>query len=80
VDRYGAVAQLPGRIVELDECDYTYGVGRLRLRVGDATPLRSKPGWVMLDGMTVDRDGTTYEPRTIAVRLTALRGHLAGPR
>jgi hypothetical protein len=42
MDKLIAVEQLAGRTVELDEVDYTYGMGRLRLRVCDAMPLAQR--------------------------------------
>jgi hypothetical protein len=64
--------QLIGRVVALDENDYMYGIGLLRLRLWRVTPMRSEPGWALVVGSVVDFRGVEHAEREVVVRLGAL--------
>jgi hypothetical protein len=66
---------LTGRIVDLDENDYLFDRGPMRLRLLRITPTRSEPGWDLIDAVAV---GTCADMgiRTLMVRHRALlAGH-----
>lgn len=66
--------RITGRALDIDENDYLYGVGTLRLRIDVMTGMRSQPGWVLVTG-TVE-SGAETDSCTVVVRLSALRRHL----
>ena len=68
---------LIGRVVVIEENDYIYGVGPLRLCLWRVTPLRSEPGWALVAGSVVDAHGVESTEREVVARLGALIG---GPR
>jgi hypothetical protein len=61
-----------GSVVHLDDGDYKYGIGRMRIRVGQVTPMRSEPGWAMVTGVQLDFRGAEIARREILVRAEAL--------
>ncbi len=58
----------------LDEDDYMYGIGPLRLRVAAVAPSRVEPGWALVSGVPLDFRGVEREPREVLVRMKALLG------
>jgi hypothetical protein len=64
---------IAGTVITLDENDYMYGRGKLRLRVGHVTALRSEPGWALVAGVQIDHRGKDRQYRDVVVRIRALR-------
>lgn len=64
---------LIGTVVVIDDNDYMYGVGTLRLRLRRITLLRSEPGWALVAGVAVDFRGTEHDARDVTVRVRALQ-------
>src|SRR4051794_21479949 len=62
-----------GAEVVLDENDYMYGLGALRLRVARVTAMRSEPGWALVAGTRIDYRDVECGQREVVVRLTALQ-------
>jgi hypothetical protein len=67
--------ELIGEVVSLDESDYMYGIGRLRLRILAVTLVRTDPGWAHVIGVFVDYRGNEHGLRDILVRVEALQSH-----
>jgi len=63
---------LLGKVVIVDENDYMYGMGPLRLRLERITLLRSEPGWALVAGLMVDFRGDHHQSREVMVRIGAL--------
>ena len=66
-----------GDVIDVEDRDYRYGMGRLILRVtkiGERTALADGE-WVDLDGFELRSDGAQLlpQPRHAAVRVSALR-------
>ncbi len=64
-----------GAMLEIDESDYLYGVGRLTLRVASTGPAQRWPddAWVPVTGTQLSRDGTEIGSRRVLVRARALQ-------
>jgi hypothetical protein len=65
-----------GQIIHIDERNYLYGAGRLSLRVTAVDPGgQYQPGaeWLHLTGVQLRRDGSDGPPRSVMVRVAALR-------
>ena len=68
-----------GTVVILAEDDHRYGLGPLRLRVEQITPLRSEPGWALITGARIGDNGQTQTPFELVVRIHALLRHQCSP-
>ena len=73
----------PGNVLHLNEPDYLYGTGILRLRVTKVGTVLRLGGndWLDVEGLTLRADGTplSTEPRHAVVRVSALRAGLQRP-
>ena len=73
----------PGDVLQVNEPDYKYGTGILRLRVSKVGSAQRLPDgeWVDLEGFTLRADGShlATEPRHVLVRISSLRGALKRP-
>jgi hypothetical protein len=73
----GAMAELAG-VVVLDEADYQYGRGPLRIRIDHVD--RAHPvvydgeSWFAVRGVQIGTDGREYGPRHVLVRGRRLSG------
>jgi len=72
-----------GDVLQLNEPDYLYGTGVLRLRVTKVGTVQRLGGndWVDLEGLTLRPDGTeaSHQPRHTVVRVSALRSAIQPP-
>jgi hypothetical protein len=73
----------PGDVLQVNEPDYKYGTGVLRLRVSKVGSAQRLPDgdWVDLEGFTLRANGSQLatEPRHVSVRISALRGAFRRP-
>lgn len=67
---------LLGDVIALDERDYLYGMGTLRLRPLRVTLSRADPGWAKVVGVFIDFRGGEHGVREALVRVEALTAHL----
>lgn len=71
---------LVGQVIDLEEPDYAYGIGPLRLRVRRAGPMPDHEDWLSVEGVRVDDEGQEREDHSIGVRLTAVLPYLRPDR
>lgn len=63
-------------VIALNERDYMYGRGTLRLRLLSVTLSRADPGWAKVVGLFIDFRGDEHGVREALVRVEALTAHL----
>lgn len=72
-----------GDVLHINEPDYLYGTGVLRLRVTKVGAVQQLGGnaWISVEGVTLAPDGTQFgrKPRHAVVRARALRYGLQRP-
>jgi hypothetical protein len=72
-----------GDVLHINEPDYLYGTGVLRLRITKVGAVQQLAGhaWISVEGFTLAPDGTQFgqKPRHAVVRVRALRYGLQPP-
>jgi hypothetical protein len=66
------VAAAIGAVVELQEHEYEYGLGPLRLRIERIDVLRIERGWAVVRGVQIDHRGHDVRTREVTVPIAAL--------
>lgn len=67
---------VPGALVHLNEADYLYGIGDMRLRLSaapDVNALWDRVEWVALNGVELRQDGYEKGQRRVMARTTAIK-------
>jgi len=72
IDNAQAGGRVDGRVLNLSEADYQYGVGRLRLRVDridrDHPVVCDGENWYPVQGVQITSGGIDMRPRRVLVR------------
>ena len=70
--RDSKVAAAIGAVVTLQEDEYEFGIGPLRIRIDRIEILRFEPGWAKVHGMQLDYRGQHVRVREVNVPIDAL--------
>ncbi len=66
------IAAAIGAVIELQEHEYEYGIGLLRIRIERIDVLRVDRGWAVLRGTQIDHRGQDVRVREVTVPIAAL--------